>query len=589
MDELASPHSPQDRDEPPVTAMMTDQGTAEDEAGNTPLQTSRNTDNRPVPPHSLLRWIQCAQCSRPLRSPLRLPCGNTLCRSCLPPVQPRVGITYPAGEGRKHGFACPWGALVEGEEEEEGGACVGEHCLGDCGVDVLLTRLVEVFDGIFAELDGDKREEQGEDGGLELAWRDSRDFWSPRKTASLNDGALQGVYQLVKDGRLGYNASQVFYERKGKEQQQGPSPDSSLLRRLQETVRNELDCQVCYSLILDPLTTPCGHTFCRKCVTMVLNHSDLCPVCRRKLNMPSRIQSEPMNKRLSGLMQTLIPHQVAAQREALRQEGAGPSDQRVIPLFVSSVCFPTMPTFLHIFEPRYRIMIRKVMESREQQFGMVAYNRARRRQGGLGRSQFMQYGTLMSVDRFELLPDGRSMVIATGVSRFKVIKSEILDGYHIGRIERLDDIPIIEEERYEAAETAALADVSPTTEEGETIPQRIESMSTQRLFDLAMGFVRKEHRAGAPWLRPRALMAYGNEPSDPSRFPWWLASILNVSTEDKYTLLSTTSVRDRLKITARWVRRLENKDLYVFINPGHALKPHTNAIRSNRPSILSVL
>ena len=84
-------------------------------------------------------------------------------------------------------------------------------------------------------------------------------------------------------------------------------------------------------------------------------------------------------------------------------------------------------------------------------------------------------------------------------------------------------------------------------------------------------------------------MAYGNEPSDPSRFPWWLASILNVSTEDKYTLLSTTSVRDRLKITARWVRRLENKDLYVFINPGHALKPHTNATRSNRPSILSVL
>ena len=228
------------------------------------------------------------------------------------------------------------------------------------------------------------------------------------------------------------------------------------------------------------------------------------------------------------------------------------------------------------------------MESREQKFGMVAYNRARRRQGGLGRSQFMQYGTLMSVDRFELLPDGRSLVVATGVSRFRVIKSEMLDGYHIGRIERLDDIPIIEEERYEAAETAALADMA-LPMEGETRPQRIESMSTQQLFDLAMGFVRKEHRAGAPWLHPRALMAYGNEPSDPSRFPWWLASILNVSTEDKYTLLSATSVRDRLKITARWVRRLENKDLYVFIHLGPALENQTNIIRSNRPSVLSVL
>lgn len=573
MDEPPSPHSPQDRDELRVTAIMTDQGTAEDEAGRTPPQAPRRTDNLPVSAHSLLRWIQCTQCSRPLRSPLRLPCGNTLCRACLPPVRPRVGITYPAGEGRKHGFECPWGPWGEGDEKEEGGACVGEHCLGDCGVDVLLTRLVEVFDEIFAGLDSEKEEQEQEDGDLELTWQDSRDFWSPRKTASLNNGTLQGVYQLMKDGRLDYNASQVVYERKGENQQQGPSPDSSLLKRLQETIRSELDCQLCYSLILDPLTTPCGHTFCRKCVTMVLNHSDLCPVCRRTLNMPSRIQSEPMNKRLSGLMQTLIPHQVAAQREAVRQEGAGPSDQRVIPLFVSSVCFPTMPTFLHIFEPRYRIMIRKVMESREQKFGMVAYNRARRRQGGLGRSQFMQYGTLMSVDRFELLPDGRSLVIATGVSRFRVIKSEMLDGYHIARIERLDDIPIIEEERYEAAETAALADMA-LPMEGETRPQRIESMSTQQLFDLAMGFVRKEHRAGAPWLHPRALMAYGNEPSDPSRFPWWLASILNVSTEDKYTLLSATSVRDRLKITARWVRRLENKDLYVSIQPGPALKCH---------------
>lgn len=589
MDEPASPHSPPDRDELRTTAMMTDQGTAEDEAGRTPPQASRNTDNLPVPAHSLLRWIQCTQCSRPLRSPLRLPCGNTLCRSCLPPVQPRVGITYPAGEGRKYGFACPWGPLGEEEEEEEGGACAGEHCLGDCGVDVLLTRLVEVFNGIFTELDGGKEEQQGDDGDLVLTWRDSRDFWSPRKTASLDNGALQGVYRLMKDGRFDYNASQVVYERKGGKQQQRPSSDSSLLKHLQETVRNELDCQLCYSLILDPLTTPCGHTFCRKCVTLVLNHSDLCPVCRRTLNMPSRIQSEPMNKRLSGLMQTLIPHQVAAQREALRQDGGGLSDQRVIPLFVSSVCFPTMPTFLHIFEPRYRIMIRKVMESQEQRFGMVAYNRARRRQGGLGRTQFMQYGTLMSVDRFELLPDGRSLVIATGISRFKVIKSEMLDGYHIGRIERLDDIPIIEEERYEASETATFVDVRAATEEGETRPQTIESMSTQQLFDLAMRFVRKEHREGAPWLHPRALMAYGNEPSDPSRFPWWLASILNVSTEDKYTLLSATSVRDRLKITARWVRKLGNKELYVLIHAGTTLKRRTNTIRSNRPSVLSIL
>lgn len=473
--------------------------------------------------HTLLHYIQCAQCLRPLRAPLRLPCGNTLCRACLPPIQPRIGITYPAGEGRKKGFRCPWGPWGE---EEEGDECAGEHCLGDCGVDVLMGKLGEVFEEVV-----DEESHEGREGGL------------------------REVYGLMKEGRLGYNAS--GYEMGNVSRGQ--------LTRLKETIRNELDCQLCYSLILDPLTTPCGHTFCRKCVALVMNHSDLCPVCRRKLNMPSRIQSEPMNKRVASLMETILPDQLESRREAMDQDDADLAQQQTIPLFVSSVAFPTMPIFLHIFEPRYRIMIRRIMESREHKFGMVAYNRARRRQGGLGRTQFMQYGTLMLVDRFEPLPDGRSLIIATGVSRFRITKSDMLDGYHVGQVERLNDVSITEEERYEAAETV-IPDASvevPPTEESSTDsprPQPVETMPTQQLFDLALDFVRKQHREGAPWLHPRALLAYGNEPTDPDRFPWWFACILHVSEEDKYTVLSTTSVRERLKITARWVRKLEARE-----------------------------
>lgn len=471
-------------------------------------------------------------------------------------MQPRVGITYPAGEGRKYRFKCPW-------EKED--ACVGEHCVADCGVDVLLTRLVEVVEEVLEGNDTGHGDDGGE-GSLELSWADPNDLGDTWKAASLNGGAIRGVYRLIQQGRLDYNAEEVVYERND---DADIFVDSGLLTRLKDAICDELDCQVCYSLISDPLTTPCGHTFCRKCVAMVLNHSDLCPVCRRKLNMPSTIQSEPTNARVAGLMESLFPDQVSARRESLAQDEASLDDQRTIPLFVSSVAFPTMPIFLHIFEPRYRIMIRRVMESREHKFGMVAYNRARRRQGGLGRTQFMQYGTLMLVDRFELLPDGRSLVIATGVSRFKVVKSDMVDGYHVGQVERLDDIPIMEEERNEAAETAA----SPTGESSESQTQQpLESMSTQQLFDLALDFVRTQHRVGAPWLHPRALMAYGNEPTDPSRFPWWFASILGVSDEEKYGLLSATSVRERLKISMRWVKKLESRGRYVSPSLSFMLK-----------------
>lgn len=451
---------------------------------------------------------------------------------------------------------------------------MGEHCVADCGVDVLLTRLVEVVEEVLAgDIHGSG---YGEDKRLEMSWADPNDLEETWKTASLEGGALRGVYRMIKEGRLDYDASDVVYDRKdGMEQ---TSVDTVLLTRLKQVIRDELDCQVCYSLISVPLTTPCGHTFCRKCVELVLNHSDLCPVCRRKLNMPSTIQSEPMNARIAGLMECLFPDQVSARRESLAQEESSLDNERMTPLFVSSIAFPTMPIFLHIFEPRYRIMIRRIMASRERKFGMVAYNRARRRQGGLGRTQFMQYGTLMLIDRFEMLPDGRSLVIATGVSRFKVTKADMLDGYHVGQVERLDDVPITVEESNEAAETAAFAETLTESQEPpesqEETQKPLESMSTQQLFDRALDFVRTQHRIGAPWLHPRALMAYGNEPTDPSRFPWWLASILHVSDQEKYGLLCATSVRERLKISARWVSKLESRERYVTTIFGASL--HTN-------------
>ncbi|OGM40754.1 putative ATP-dependent protease (CrgA) [Aspergillus bombycis] len=366
------------------------------------------------------------------------------------------------------------------------------------------------------------------------------------KSADAAGGLLEGMYDLVKYGRFDYDASDLKCE-----MHEPMNQDNQRFERLKDAVRNELDCQVCYSLILDPLTTSCGHTFCRGCVAMALDHSDLCPACRRKLNMASTVKSEPANKRISGIMETLFPEEVALRRDTSAQEASALDDEATLPLFVSSLSLPTMPTFLHVFEARYRLMMQRVMQSRERRFGMVMYNRAGRFQQGLGRSQFMQYGTALVVDRYELLPDGRSLVVATGLYRFKVLSSYVLDMYYVGRIQRVDDISVIEEENREALETSVAggSSLSAADTSGE---QPLESMPTQQLFQLGLDFVRKQHRQAAPWLHPRVLLAYGDIPTEPSHFPWWFASVLPVWEEEKYKLLSTTSVRERLKITARW-------------------------------------
>ncbi|CAG7933928.1 unnamed protein product [Penicillium olsonii] len=495
--------------------------------------------------HTIIQLIQCTQCSRPLRTPLRLPCGNTVCRDCLPPCRIRTGITYPVAEGRDEEFTCPWTG-TEG--------CIGDHCAGDCSTDVLLVKLAGVFEQLLGDATNDAPPPP--DAGSLVRWRvdETHGF----ESAQLEQPGLKGLYSLASEGRFPCDAIDAFHETSHTLEGRADPQDLIQRQKLHDNLRAELDCQVCFALLLDPITTACGHTFCQKCVARVLDHADLCPICRRKLGMPS-IQAEPVNKTISRLIDYFFLDQVKDRRAAVEQDETGPDYEKNLPLFVCTLAFPTMPTFLHVFEPRYRLMIRRVIENGNGKFGMVMYNRRGRLQlGHVDDAPFMQYGTLLMIERYELLPDGRSLVVATGVSRFKITDSAMLDGYYVAKTERVEDIPLAEEERLEALETSTHGeDVLP-----ESVPSEpeLDSMSTQQLLLLAREFISNQRRSGAPWLHPRVMLAYGPIPVDAARFPWWFASILPISEEEKYPILSATSVRERLKVSAKWARQLEARD-----------------------------
>lgn len=375
---------------------------------------------------------------------------------------------------------------------------------------------------------------------------------APHPSRILTGGRLVATYTMAELGELRYDADVTYQTVLDSNTYE--ELDIAMLANLKEVTRNELDCQVCYALILDPLTTNCGHTFCRKCVARILDHSSLCPICRRTLLVRPGAIKEPSNIRLSTLLSTLCPDLVAARAEAVIQEEqamAGAAGGSNIPLFVCTLAYPSMPTFLHIFEPRYRLMIRRAIENGGGRFGMMMYNGRSEPQGDLGPVHFKGYGTLLQIRNLEMIPDGRSLIETVGLSRFRVKSWEMLDGYIVGNIDRLDDVPLAEEEQTEALETTGAPPLP------HDLGAQIDQMSTLQLLRLGTEFVTRMRAASAPWLHERVIAAYGPPPEDPALFPYWFASILPIAEEEKYKLLPTTSVRERLKVTARWVRRIE--------------------------------
>ncbi|CAJ1932927.1 unnamed protein product [Sphenostylis stenocarpa] len=53
----------------------------------------------------------------------------------------------------------------------------------------------------------------------------------------------------------------------------------------------EFDCPICMSPFVEPVSTRCGHIFCRECINTAITTQGKCPSCRKKVtrNQPIRI------------------------------------------------------------------------------------------------------------------------------------------------------------------------------------------------------------------------------------------------------------------------------------------------------------
>ena len=192
-----------------------------------------------------------------------------------------------------------------------------------------------------------------------------------------------------------------------------------------------------------------------------------------------------------------------------------------IPLFeLGVVLFPHMPLGLHVFEERYRDMLRDC-EEQGISFGVIAIREGVEVGGG---AMAHEAGTLAQIRRVDKLDDGRANLLVTGASRFRVVRRITDRPYPAGEVEYLEDA------EGDAQATQALA------------------------VDVRAAFERY-----AATLQQLAKQQPGVDelPDDPELLSYLVAASLQVEIAHKQRMLEADSAEERLRMCVALLRREE--------------------------------
>jgi uncharacterized protein len=115
----------------------------------------------------------------------------------------------------------------------------------------------------------------------------------------------------------------------------------------------------------------------------------------------------------------------------------------MLPLFpLGAVLYPGMVLPLHIFEERYRQLVRDLLERPPpRQFGVIAIRKGRETgiDGVHGIGSLYRTGCTAAMRRVDRFEDGRFNLVTVGAQRFRLVALDDSRPYLQGEIELLDD------------------------------------------------------------------------------------------------------------------------------------------------------
>lgn len=278
---------------------------------------------------------------------------------------------------------------------------------------------------------------------------------------------------------------------------------------------DDFDCTLCLKLLYEPITTPCGHSFCRSCLFQSMDRGNKCPLCRAVLFITPRTCAVSVT--LNSIIQKNFPEEYAerkSEHDSLINFGVD-----LMPLFVMDVVIPCQRFPLHIFEPRYRLMVRRIMEGNHR-MGMVIIDPTT--------GSVADFACEVEITECEPLPDGRFVLEIESRRRFRILRSWDQDGYRVAEIEWVQDIhPEGVEDR------ADLQDLTNNAAEYARLWLGREKESA-----------RQDRRRLEKLLNVEVMMPPSQ---DPERLSFWLATLSDRRPSERLELLRIRDTRERIR------------------------------------------
>ena len=276
----------------------------------------------------------------------------------------------------------------------------------------------------------------------------------------------------------------------------------------------ELECGVCLGLLCEPLTIPtCGHSLCRLCLVRACQRQKRCPICRAVCMINAEDHAE--TRLLTRLAKRAFPALYEQRLEETRQERE--AMKLLLPVFFYNLpIFPGEVLRLHLFEPRYRVMMQRIVNSSRRFAYVPNYSNYQAQAGDVA--------LVAELKEVNIMRDGRSELEARIVGRYTIMDSYVEEGtggLSYCRLEELRDVP-------------------PATAEATQALQEASETAWEVAHTLFMA--RRDIKAVV-------VDRYGEMPGarSPEALSLWIAAVLPVeSRQDKHALLVGTDTTQRL-------------------------------------------